>query len=174
MRYLLPLLILLALTSCRFSSSDQNARSEKIEHPDIVLEEATYKLSQQNDSPIVLSGDKITFYSKDHKAVLENFSFTQEDENGEIKLRGSADYGTVDTYNETLNLTGNVILKEYSGGMEFASSSVFIDTKREEITSDESVVVKSKEGTFEGKGFKGDMKRKVYTFTSLERGVIEI
>ena len=159
MRYILPLLILLALTSCRFSESDQNARSEKIEHPDIVLEEATYKLSQQNDSPIVLSGEKITFYNN---------------ESGEIKLRGSADYGTVDTYNETLSLSGNVIIKEYSGGMEFASSSVFIDTKREEITSDESVVVKSKEGTFEGKGFKGDMKRKVYTFTSLERGVIEI
>lgn len=174
MRYIVPLIIVLSLISCRFNDSDGKSRTEKIEHPDIILEEAEYKLNQLSESPIVLVGSKITFYSADHRAELESFTFYQENSDGERVMEGSADSGTVDTANETLNLSGNVMIKQQSNNIELRTDSVMIDTKNEEISSSDRVMVKSDKGTFSGLGFKGDMKRQVYTFTSLDRGEIEI
>ncbi len=174
MKYFLTLIIALSLISCRFNESDGKPRAEKIEHPDIILEDASYKLNQQSENPIVLVGSKITFYSADHRADLESFTFYQENSDGEKVMEGSADTGTIDTANETLNLSGNVVIRQKSNNIELKTDSVIINTKQEEISSPSRVMVKSDKGTFSGIGFKGDMKRQVYTFTSLERGEIEI
>ena len=174
MRYILPLFIALSLISCRFNDSDGKPRAEKIAHPDIILEDASYKLNQQSENPIVLEGSKITFYSADHRADLESFTFYQENSDGERVMEGSADIGAVDTANETLNLSGNVVIRQKSNNIELRTDSVMIDTKQEEISSPSKVMVKSDKGTFTGIGFKGDMKRQVYTFTALDKGEIEI
>jgi len=174
LRYILPLFIALSLISCRFNDSDGKPRAEKIAHPDIILEDASYKLNQQSENPIVLEGSKITFYSADHRADLESFTFYQENSDGERVMEGSADIGTVDTANETLNLSGKVVIRQKSNNIELRTDSVMIDTKQEEISSPSKVMVKSDKGTFTGIGFKGDMKRQVYTFTALDKGEIEI
>ncbi len=170
MRKLIAVLIPFLLVSCIFNEEDGTPRAEKLAHPDIVLEKAEYMLAQGNGNPIMLSGERIVFYSSDHRAELESFSFYQTGDDGEIRIEGQADRGTVNTENETIRLEGNVMLKEISENLEIHADQAFIDSRNQEITAQGPVSVRSGGGNFRGTGFSGDMKTKRYSFSSIEQG----
>ena len=174
MKKLFIILFVFILVSCTFSSKDDGEAGPKTVVPDIILENAVYTLGQKGENPIVIEGDKITFYSKDNRAELESFSFYQEDEDGNVVLEGSADKGLINTKNKTMELEGNVRLAKLDDGMEILAESLFFDSDREEASADGKVVVKSKEGAFKGEDFKGDLKNMVYSFAKMEDGNIEI
>lgn len=170
MRRALLILIPILIISCVFNDEEGKPRAEKLAHPDIILENAVYQLSQGSGNPIVLDGEKITFYNDDHRAVLENFSFLQKDSNGEIRIEGHADKGLVNTENETLELEGNVLISENSEKLVINADQVFLDIKNKEITASGPVTVSSEAGSFYGSGFSGDLKTKKYLFSEIERG----
>ena len=174
MKKLFIILFVFILVSCTFSSKDDGEAGPKTIVPDIILENAVYTLGQKGENPIVIEGDKITFYSKDNRAELESFSFYQEDEDGNVVLEGSADQGLINTKNKTMELEGNVRLAKLDEEMEILAESLFFDSDREEASADGKVVVKSKEGAFKGEDFKGDLKNMVYSFAKMEDGNIEI
>lgn len=174
MRLLSLLLSILILTSCTFSSKEDQDKGEKVTVPDIILENAEYLLGQSGENPIVINGEKITFYSKDNRAELERFSFVQKDEDGSIILEGSADGGIINTKTKTMNLSGNVILRNASDDMEILAENLIYDSENDEASADGKVVIKSKEGNFSGEDFKGDLRNMVYSFSKMEDGNIEL
>ncbi|MBO5769817.1 MAG: LPS export ABC transporter periplasmic protein LptC [Spirochaetales bacterium] len=174
MKLLAVLLSILILTSCTFSSKEDQEKGEKTAVPDIILEKAEYLLGQSGENPIIIYGDKITFYSKDNRAELDKFSFVQKADDGSIILEGSADGGLINTKTKTLNLEGNVILRKVDEGMEIISDNLIFDSENEEASADGKVMVKSKEGNFSGEDFKGDLRNMVYSFSKMEDGNINL
>lgn len=174
MKKALLLILISLLISCTFSSKEENEPREKTAYPDLVLENAEYLLGQSNERPIVVRGERITFYSKDNRAELERFSFSQEDEEGNIILQGSADEGLINTKSKTMDLKGNVFLEKPGEGMEIHAENLFFDSESEEAKADGKVVVKSKDGEFSGTDFYGDLRNMVYSFSEMEDGKIKI
>ncbi len=174
MKRLLCLLIPFLLVSCIFNEDDGTPRADKLEHPDIILENAVYQLAQENSNPIILKGRKIIFYGSEHRAELDSFSFSQKGDDGKERLSGHADKGLVNTESETIELEGNVMIAEIDEGFEISAEKAYIDSRNQEITASGPVVVKSRDGSFIGKDFCGDMKTKKYSFKSIEKGELEI
>lgn len=172
MKVLAPILIALLLVSCTFSEESQE-KKQKAKLPSIVLDNATYVLGQKDQKPLDIVAKKITFYSDDNKAILEDFSFKQKDDEGIVVLEGSAIHGDINTSTKVMNLEGSVHLKQTSENMEITADTLIFDADNEEITSSGFVMVKSENGSFSGYGFNGDLIEQAYSFDSIEQGTIE-
>lgn len=171
LRNLLVVLLILLSISCTFSKEEE-IKAEKANLPTLILENATYLLGQDKENPIVIKGDKITFYSDDNRALLENFSFEQRDESDKIILHGKANEGWLNTSSKTMDLKGDVSLIQLKERMEIETDNLYFDPDNQEISSSGSVVIKSESGDFKGSGFNGDLKMQNYSFDTLEEGWI--
>lgn len=138
----------LLLASCSFVSDDGTVH-EKLATPDIILENAAYTLGQSNESPIFIKSSRIEFYSKDNRATTEALSFVQYNDDGNVRLEGSADKSVIDTESKRMELEGNVKLSENDSGMMIEADTLIFDSENEEITADGHVRVVSEDGEFE-------------------------
>ena len=163
----------LLIASCSFVSDDGTVH-EKLATPDIILENAAYTLGQSNESPIFIKSSRIEFYSKDNRATTEALSFVQYNDDGNVRLEGSADKSVIDTESKRMELEGNVKLSENDSGMMIEADTLIFDSENEEITADGHVRVVSKDGEFEGTGFAGDLMTSSYSFASIEKGVFRL
>lgn len=172
MKVIAPFLIALLLISCTFNEESPEKKA-KAKLPSIVLDNATYVLGQRDQQPIDIVARKITFYSDDNNAILEDFSFQQKDDDGVVVLEGSALYGNINTSSKVMNLNGDVNLRQSSQNMEIEADELMFDSENEEISSTGFVMVKSENGSFSGYGFNGDLIEQAYSFESIEQGTIE-
>ena len=173
MRAFWVVIVSLLLASCSFVSDDGTVH-EKLATPDIILENAAYTLGQSNESPIFIKSSRIEFYSKDNRATTEALSFVQYNDDGNIRLEGSADKSVIDTESKRMELEGNVKLSENDSGMMIEADTLIFDSENEEITADGHVRVVSEDGEFEGTGFAGDLMTSAYSFASIEKGVFRL
>ncbi len=169
--WLFPLILMLA--SCSFVSDDGEEHA-KLATPDIILEDAEYTLGQSGENPIFIRSSHIEFYSKDERAVTESLTFVQYNDDGEVRLEGSADSSEIDTGSKVMNLSGNVRLTENDSNMMIEADTLMFDSENEEMTADGHVKVVSSDGEFEGTGFAGDLKMDAYSFTTIEKGVFRL
>ena len=137
-------------------------------------ENAAYTLGQSNESPIFIKSSRIEFYSKDNRATTEALSFVQYNDDGNVRLEGSADKSVIDTESKRMELEGNVKLSENDSGMMIEADTLIFDSENEEITADGHVRVVSEDGEFEGTGFAGDLMTSSYSFASIEKGVFKL
>ena len=163
----------LLIASCSFVTDD-GTEHEKLVTPDIILEEASYTLGQTGESPIFIKSSRIEFYSKDDRAFTESLSFVQYNDEGEIRLEGSADKSEIDTKSKRMELEGNVKLSENDSGMMIEADALSFDSENNEVTADGHVRVVSEDGEFEGTGFAGDLITSSYSFGSIEKGVFRL
>ena len=170
---LLLILSLLLLASCSFRSDDEEVH-EKAVLPDIILENADYTLGQRDENPIYIKSSRMTFYSHDNRAIVENITFTSYDDDGSIAIEGSAGYGEINTETKTMDLSGGVNLKASSGNMMIEAESLVFDSQNGEIEAEGIVRVSSDDGVFAGTGFRGDLLEEVYAFRTITEGVFEI
>ena len=161
------------LASCSFVSDDGEEHA-KLATPDIILEDAEYTLGQSGENPIFIRSSYIEFYSKDERAVTESLTFVQYNDDGEIRLEGSADSSEIDTGSKVMNLSGNVRLTENDSNMMIEADTLMFDSENEEMTADGHVKVVSSDGEFKGTGFAGDLKMDAYSFTTIEKGVFRL
>ena len=104
----------------------------------------------------------------------EALSFVQYNDDGNVRLEGSADNSVIDTESKRMELEGNVKLSENDSGMMIEADTLIFDSENEEITADGHVRVVSKDGEFEGTGFAGDLMTSSYSFASIEKGVFRL
>lgn len=171
-RIALIVAIFILLVGCTFSEETKTETHEKEHLPTLMLENASYTIGQRGQRPIKLEGAKVTFYADDNNALLEDFSFYQLDENGEVELHGSARKGIMNTSTNVIKLDGDVHLLQVESEMEIKAEYIVFDADNEEISADGLVMIKSKDGEFAGIGFKGDLREQRYTFDNLEKGKI--
>ena len=172
-RLLWVIIVSLLMASCSFVSDD-GTEHEKLVTPDIILENATYTLGQTGEPPIFIKSSMIELYSDDNRAITEALSFIQYNEDGEIRLEGSADSSEIDTESKVMKLDGNVRLAENESGMMIEADTLMFDSENDEVTADGNVKVVSDDGEFEGTGFAGDLLLSSYSFASIEKGVFRL
>ena len=174
MRKALPLLLLsILLASCSFVTDD-GERSEKAKVPDIILEGARYTLGQSGEEPIFITSSRMTFYSTDERATAEDMSFVQYDSEGNVTLEGRADHADIDTGTRSMDLSGSVRLEQRRNGMLIEAEALSFSSSTEEVEAEGSVYVRSDDGEFRGRGFKGDLREDAYSFQSIEEGIFAI
>ena len=172
MKRLFLILLIIPLISCSFSDKNEE-RKEKAVLPTLILENAQYVLGQQGEKPITINSKTIEFYDNDNLAIIKDFYFEQRS-GEETTLEGQAEYGRLNTYSKNLELNGNVRLVQKKENMEISADSLSFNTDKEEISADGFVMVKSKDGVFQGSGFFGDLKEQVYSFSTIEEGSIDL
>ena len=172
-KILFIVLSLLLLASCSFRTGDDEVH-EKAVLPDIILENSTYTLGQSGERPIYIESSRMTFYSHDNRAIVEDISFISYDEEGNVAIEGSAGHGEIETDTKRMNLTGNVRLNATDGDMMIEAENLIFDSQNGEVEADGNVRVSSQDGTFSGTGFKGDLREEAYSFQSIQEGIFEI
>lgn len=171
------ILLLVSLTliiSC--SVSQQNGEeSSETRLADMVLTNGRFTLYQKDERPIVFTSSRASFYAADNSAEIDEIAFSQHDENGELTLEGSADYGELNTEDKRLMLKGNVRLESMESGMLIISEGpLFFDAESQEIETEAPSFVSSSDGEFSSSGFYGNLLNEEYSFSSLNSGRILI
>ncbi len=172
MRAILPLILLLLITSCSFVSDDGSER-EAEERPEFILENVEYTLGQSGESPIFIKSSRMTFYSRDNRAITETFSFEQRD-GGEVKVSGQAGYGDINTNTKVMDLKGGVSIHDLTNDMLIEAEELTFDSENSEIYASSDVYVKTSDGEFRGSGFSGDLRMDTYSFDIIKEGVFNL
>lgn len=165
--------MILTLSSCSFITDD-DGEHEKAILPDIILENSTYTLGQSGEKPVYIESSRMTLYSKDNLAVVEDISFISYDDEGNPSVEGSAGHSEINTETKVMNLSGGVRLRASDGDMMIEAESLIFDSDKEEIEAEGDVSVSSEDGTFTGTGFRGDLREEAYSFTTISEGVFEL
>ncbi len=174
MRKILPLvMMILILSSCSRESSSSTTML-KGTYPDLVMTNAESTVGQESGSPIILNAGRMTLYSSDGYALLEDFSFTSLSEEGEIETEGKADKGNIELDGSRIELEGNVVFSRPGDNMLVKAESMIYNRESDEITTVGAVMVSSDEGTIEGDDFKGDLRRNLYSFSNIRKGDFNI
>lgn len=169
----LLLLILFLIISCSARDTDSkngNEQTEKGVYPDLIMTNTSCRVGQSSSSPIVLMAGKMTLYSEENCALLEDFSFVSYAEDGSIETEGKADGGTIELDGSSISLDGNVTFSRPGDNMTITAESLIYDKKRDEITTKGRVMVISDEGTVTGYDFRGDLIEGVYSFSRITEG----
>ncbi len=172
MKKLSIILMTLLLVSCSASKAGDSSESRKETgvYPDLIMNNTRCRVGQSDESPIILSAGKMTLYSSDNYALLENFSFISETESGETETEGRAESGMIELDGSSITLNGEVTFSRPGDNMTITAESLVYDRDRDEITTEGKVVVNSDEGTIEGYDFKGDLREGVYSFSKITKG----
>ena len=109
-RYCLILLTLLILISCTDKETSSATESKDLALPDISLKDASFTLGQSGENPLFISGESIEFYMSEDKVYVNNISFTQLDDDGNLFISGSAGYGIINTENKRSDLSKGCLL----------------------------------------------------------------
>ncbi len=175
MRALPLLLLILSILSCQGGTTDQSDTYERKHLPDMIMHQSTMRLNQRGETPIEFSAASISYYPDDELAVMESVHFIQRDEEGNVRLEGSADRGELNTNGNILSLSGNVTLDEKSEKLSINTGEGLVyNSSTEEVTADGSVVVESEDGIFRGEGFYANLKLAEYSFRKLDEGTFTI
>ena len=167
----LLLLIVALLVSCSARDTESSSGdTAKGVYPDLIMTNTSCSVGQSDSSPIVLTAGKMTLYSDDNYALLEDFSFTSYSEDGKTETEGMAEKGTIRLDGSSITLEGGVSFSRPGDNMTITAESLVYDKERDEITTEGKVVVISDEGTVEGYDFKGDLREGVYSFSSITEG----
>ena len=166
---LLLIVTLLASCSARDTESSDGDTVKGV-YPDLIMTNTSCRIGQSASSPIVLTAGKMTLYSKENYALLEDFSFTSYTEDGGIETEGSADGGRIELDGSSITLEGGVSFSRPGDNMTISAESLVYDKDRDEITTEGQVVVISDEGTVEGYDFKGDLREGIYSFSKITEG----
>ncbi len=172
MRYPFLLLASLILLSCT-SRPPEDPQSAEPELPTMVLEKASYRFSAQNIEPILVQAARITIDDKQHLAVLEGATFTQQGEGG---IQGSGDRVAINTQNNDVTLAGNVHIAQPSGGFAISAEEISWNNGEQVLSSapDGTVEVTfDGGGTITGSGFRGNLAQDFYEFARIDRGEVQ-
>ena len=174
-RLITLLVVLVLLVSCSGSESGEGeSTTGAVIYPDLVMENTSCQVGRSDDSPIILTAEKMTLYSSDGYALLENFSFRCIGGDGETETEGKAEKGSVELDGSSIELEGTVSFSSPGDNMHIEAENLVYSRDTDEITTKGRVVVNSDEGEITGRDFRGDLRRSVYTFSGIEKGDFEI
>jgi len=156
-------------------SPEQAAMVRSVELPDLALTNATYVLNRGEDHPISILAGHIALYDKSHKAEAASITFTQNDAQGNVVLRGSASAANVDLQSYDAQLHGSVTIEKIK-------EQLFIEADRlqwlheEEIliSEDQTEVVITYEGNkkVRGTGLRVELATSQVSFDEVIEGVV--
>ncbi len=178
MKFFMPFLILMTsflFFSCAIDEESPIENSRGIAYPDIHLENATYKVSRGDNSPIFVQGEIIEIYKEINKTYIHNASFVQYNRNKEIILEGTFGEGEINTQTNDLELQNSVSFTIYPDELTIEGMSITYNSDLFVVKGKENEVItlSNKKGDIlKGKGFQGNIEKKIFEFSELEEGVL--
>lgn len=167
------ILALLLLVSCSATQEPAVHTPSTIDEPDIRLTDAIYSLGRSGERPITIRAKTISVYLKTDRAIFEELSFEQADGAGQVDLEGVADRAEANTDNYDLDLIGNVLVKKRSEQFSVEAERLSWDDEEQLLQSEGPATVRfDGKNMLSGTGFSADVRRGVYEFASLEKGVL--
>ncbi|MFA6839948.1 MAG: LPS export ABC transporter periplasmic protein LptC [Sphaerochaetaceae bacterium] len=171
----LAVALVFVLGSCSFAQPEGAAAGRPADYPDTSMKNATYVLGQPERRPLKISGETIDIYQKAKVAYLHNITFEQQNDDGSMVLRGSADDAKIDMDTHDVEISGHVLLDKVDEGMTIRCESlVWIDSlQRIETVGDDLVTVSYGDGnSLTGRGFTGQLDEALYEFAEIEKGYV--
>lgn len=163
------------LSSCILEDQEYAVRrSEEIERADIVLTNALYTLGQENEEPIRLESDSLSYWIDSERIEAENIRFTQMNEDGSPAVRGMADRALIDSGSKIMNLSGNVFLESIDDNLSIRSQYLIFDTERDTVNSEDEVSVSFDGGIIKGCNLSADLVRLDFDIGKIISGEVEI
>ena len=100
-------LSLLFLSSCQKEEGSivDGEKKEVGKYPDVILENSRYIIGEEGSEPLELYAKKITFYSEESFALVEDMTFTTK---GERVISGSAGEGSTQRKMKSISFLGSL------------------------------------------------------------------
>ena len=134
----------------------------------MIMKDAVYTLSQQDDSPMVMQAELISIYGTGRDTVLENVSFRRG-----TSLEGSCARAAVSSDNKHATLSGDVWVRltdDDSTTVIETDSVVWDGTDSSLMCSGEVTVSYGDETRIRAKGFSAVTDENLYEFGSILEG----
>ena len=163
---LLLLCVLLMLLSCTKSPAEGvMVTEEEIELPDIMLTNTSYTLSAGEGEPIVIHAGVMKVFLNEEKVLLEDFTFTQNDEEGKPFIKGHAGSGRINTDTRECRFTGGAFLEQLRDGLSVSAESLTFRSRDNTVEAEGHAEVTFEGGHISGRGVFADL-----TASTLEIG----
>ena len=143
-----------SLSSSPFEAESQAAI---IERPDIVLIESTSRLFQEGQEPLVLTAGRLSYWMDEERMEVEELHFTQNSDDGQVDITGSADHARIDTASSIMELSGSVDLSSRSAGLSISGDQLIFDTPEQTIDAPGEVHVSFDGGSLRAIGLSADL-----------------
>ncbi len=168
-------LLLMSLCACSFAKPEGAAAGRPAEYPDSALRNATYILGQPGQQPLRIKSQLIEIYQEAKTAYLERISFEQEDDDGNLIIRGTADLAKINMDTQDADISGNVFVEKVDDGMTIHCEALnWTDALQLIETRDDGLVTVSygDGNSLTGRGFTGYLNEALYEFDTIEEGYI--
>lgn len=170
---ILVLLAILSLCSCTvYDEAYVEEQTSVIEHSDIEMGRARYILSQSGRQPVVMESARMSYWMDDNRIEAESPVFSQNGEDGEPDISGSAGRAVIDTDAETMVLEGSVRLESKSASLSIASDHLIFDTANSTVETDGAFSITFDSGAMRGVGLYADLRSMQVDIASLDDGEV--
>ena len=164
------IIIIILFSSCSFINNSEK-KDDIIEHPDIILNSATYKINRNQNDYILLNSSKIEIYNKKNTTIAKDAIFKFVNKNGENEVEGKCDEMSINTDNNNVLFTGNVTFSILDPEFNIYCEKLSWDDKNQLLTTqDQDVTVESEIGKFEGSGLSAKINIRYFEFNQIKKG----
>ena len=133
-RFFFLLAVALMLFSCQKTPSRSEMLSaEEMEMPDIMLKNSVYTLSAGEGEPIVINASLMKVFLSGEKVLLEDFTFIQNDEEGNPFIKGHAGRGTIDTSTRECRFTEGAFLEQLRDNLSVSADSIVFRSRNNTV-----------------------------------------
>ncbi|MDY4611999.1 MAG: LPS export ABC transporter periplasmic protein LptC [Sphaerochaetaceae bacterium] len=170
------LALVLSLCACSFAQPEGAVAGRPADYPDSSLRNATYVLGQPGQQPLRIKSQSIEIYQKAKVAYLEKISFEQENPDGTVSIRGTADRAQINMDSQDADISGNVFVEKVDDGMTIRCEALsWKDSLQLLETKDDGMVTVSygNGNSMAGRGFTGRLDEALYEFSTIEKGYIQ-
>jgi LPS export ABC transporter protein LptC len=156
----------LILSGCSF---DYGVSSNKGRgRPDIEMNRVEYTRVRNGDPLVRFQADKAERWEEKRTMELENFSFEQYENHGDINARGSAGTASVELDSGNIELENGVSIDVDSENLTIETGHLSWQDKERILSGPETgaVVIRRSDGTFfTGQGFTANARSRAWEFT---------
>ncbi|MGD1822005.1 MAG: LPS export ABC transporter periplasmic protein LptC [Pleomorphochaeta sp.] len=166
---IISIIIIVLFSSCSFINENEE-KTSPIEHADLILNNAIYKVRLSQDMEIEFTSRNIEFYNKKEKTLIEDVSFKVTDNDKVLIAEGSCKTINVDNDNNNLELIDDVVIDIKNPSLIIKCDKIDWNNKDNLLNTDADVNVVSEYGLFLGTGLSANLNTKYFEFKEIQKG----
>ncbi|MEM5947124.1 LPS export ABC transporter periplasmic protein LptC [Spirochaetia bacterium 38H-sp] len=174
-KYLFPVLITLITASCSFDYSEAQWEKEGEEYPGLVINNFRHTVVRNSNILAKIQAEEAKEYRESNILVLSQVYFAELDDKGKITREATADQGKYNKATEDIEITGKVILKDFSENFTLEGHNLSYSKNNHTIKAPEETEISIKKENYyiTGKGFSADTKEMKINFDKKPEGHYE-
>lgn len=173
-RLLWLLISVILITSCSKTPEEGDVlTSAEMEMPDITLRNTSYTLSVGEGMPIEIRARELKVFLSEEKVLIEDCTFTSDDENGEPFITGHAGYGRINTDTRECEFSGGAYLEQLRDGLSVTADELTFRSRENTVEVPGVAEVTFEGGRISGRGIFADLTSSVLEIGELYFGEMD-